>query len=110
MCLLSLSTQSHQIWQEIPGKASAEALRTLWLQELLRHGVLASLPIFPMTCYTPAIVEQFCHASAAAVLRINAVRDGRERIEDALRCPVIEDVFHQRYAAPGQSHGCTDTV
>ena len=85
-------------WQAVPGIATADELRTLWLQELLRHGVLASVPIFPMCCYTADIAQELCLAFEAACSVLAQVVHEQRPIGDVLECPVITDVFQQRYA------------
>ena len=85
-------------WQAVPGIATADELRTLWLQELLRQGVLASVPIFPMCCYTADIVQELCLAFEAACSVLAQVIHEQRPIGDVLECPVITDVFQQRYA------------
>ena len=83
----------------IPGLVSADELRTLWLQELVKHDVLASVPLFPMTCYTAGIVEEVLSAADAACGVLAQVVHEQRPIGDVLECPVITDVFRQRYAA-----------
>jgi len=90
-------------WQETPGIGTAAAWRTLWLQELCKHGVLASVPWFPMTCYTEALTKELAHAIAKTYDVLEAVATGAKAMHEALECPVIEDVFNQRYAAQAQS-------
>ena len=85
-------------WQDVPGMATADELRTLWLQELLRHGVLASVPIFSMCCWNEAIVAELCVAFEAACVVLAQVVHEQRPIGDVLECPVITDVFQQRYA------------
>ena len=86
-------------WQAVPGIATADELRTLWLQELLRHNVLASIPLFPMCCYTDEIVEELCGACEAACTVLAQVVHEQRPIGDVLECPVIYDVFQQRHSA-----------
>ena len=86
-------------WQPVHEIATADELRTLWLQELLRHGVLASVPLFPMCCYDTTITEALRSATEEALLRINEVVDGRVSIGQALECEVITDVFQQRHSS-----------
>lgn len=85
-------------FHEAPGRASAAELRTLWLQELLALGILASVPLFLMTCYTNETVLHLRAGIAEALRSIDAVCDGKESITDILRCPVIEDIFAKRHA------------
>lgn len=77
----------------------AATLRTLWLQELCRGGVLANIPWFPMCSYDDAVMLQILNAVRDAVYVISDVVSGRVAIQDALQCPIITDVFQQRYAA-----------
>lgn len=75
---------------------SADALRTLWLQELHTHGVLAGVPWFPMTCWNTTIVQQLVAAVEAAVDVMARVTSGADSLENVLRCPVIGQVFDAR--------------
>ena len=85
-------------WQDVPGIVTADELRTLWLQELLRHGVLASVPIFSMCCWNEVIVQELCRAFEAACIVLAQVVHEQRPIGDVLECPAITDVFSQRYS------------
>ena len=87
-------------WYAAPEIATAEELRTLWLQELLKRGVLASVPIFSMCCWNEQIVEELCGAFEAACAVLAQVVHEQRPIGDVLECPTITDVFQQRYRSP----------
>ena len=85
-------------WQGVPGVATLAELRTLWLQELVTHGVLAGVPWLPMAAYTDALVTAVHQAVQAACEVIADVGvAGRTLIADALHVPTITDVFEGRY-------------
>lgn len=75
--------------------ADEDELKTLWLQETNQRGVLFGIPIFPMTCYDEEILTAINDAARQAFEVIHQVTDGRRRIGDVLRCPVIRDVFNR---------------
>jgi glutamate-1-semialdehyde aminotransferase len=85
-------------WQDVPDCASAAELRTLWLQELAKHGILASVPWFPMVAWDGTVTAQLITGIDRACTTIQAVVRGTCAIGDALECPTITDVFQQRYA------------
>lgn len=87
-------------WHDIPGIATAAQLHTLWLQETAKRGVLFGVPIFPMTCYEEAVVDQVMKAVKQALEFMTVANPGD--IEELLEVPVISDVF-QRYASVKES-------
>lgn len=89
-------------WDDVPNVGTAAEWRTLWLQELCKRGVLASVPWFPMTCYSEELTQELTQAIADTCGALEAVVDGKRAMQDALECPVIEDVFGQRYAVVEQ--------
>jgi glutamate-1-semialdehyde aminotransferase len=83
-------------WQDVPGVATAAALKTLWLQETARRGVLFGGPTFPMTCYTAETVDTILAAAHEAAVVIRVALE-HQAVTSALEGPVIEDVFGDRY-------------
>lgn len=86
-------------WHDKAGVATAAELRTLWLQELVKHGVIANVPWFPMCCYTEHTVNEIMAAVSHACEVLSDVTHCGAPIEQMLECPVIEEVF-RRYVAP----------
>ena len=83
-------------WHDAPGMATKDELRTLWLQETCKHGVLFGVPIFPMACWTEETVNKVMIAASHGVTAVFNVIKGVVPMGKALECPVISDVF-QRY-------------
>lgn len=88
-------------FQDVEGIATADELKTLWQQEMIKRGVLAGGPILPMVCYTNEIVNEIMSA-AEATMEIIKHAIGVGRVIDALQCPVISDVFAKRYQTSDQ--------
>lgn len=84
-------------WEDCNG-IDAAILRTLWLQELCRAGVLANIPWFPMCSYDENVVNEILHAVENAVRIIGKVIKGDISINDVLECEIITDVFQSRYS------------
>jgi glutamate-1-semialdehyde 2,1-aminomutase len=85
-------------WQDIPGigGASAAELRTLWLAEMARRGVLLGIGVlFPLACWQPSDVALIL-ARAATVCEVMSVAIARGTVREALPCPVITDVLSVR--------------
>ena len=80
--------------------ASADAWRTLWLQCLIEHGILAGIPWFSMTCWTPEIVNEVVAAVDNACVTMETVSKGLRSMEEALTGPVISNVFERYVGAP----------
>ncbi len=76
--------------------ATAAQLRTLWMQEHARHGVLLGIGgAFPMTCWDSKVMTHLEEAAQAAchVMR-HAMDTGT--VADAIQCPIISDVLSVR--------------
>lgn len=81
----------------ISGVATTEELRTLWLQELCKQGILAGVPWFSMTCWNDKVTHKIINAVEGALSILDEVASGRQAIQELLEVPIIADVF-QRYA------------
>lgn len=78
-------------WQDMPGVATSQELRTLWMAEMARHGVLLSYGgLFPMTCWTDRENSYFYEAAGIACLMI-ATAIATHRVQAVLPCPVIHN-------------------
>jgi len=79
-------------WQDVPGVATSQELRTLWLAEMARRGILLSYGVmFPMTCWTDREVTT-CMAAAETVCSLMAHAIAHTCVHAVLPCPVIENV------------------
>lgn len=85
-------------WQACNGVSVAQ-LKTLWMQEMLRRGVLVSVAFLPMTCWRHETVETLLRAVEATCAVIADVLSGKKEIHEALECSVIEESF-QRERTP----------
>jgi glutamate-1-semialdehyde aminotransferase len=85
------------------GSISGDAIKTLWLQETVSQGVLFGGPIFPTVIMSPQDIIKVLDASFAAACKISEILKTGDPVfmTNALRCPVIEDVFSKRYMAGG---------
>jgi len=94
-----LGTPSRLIlqWHAVPGVATAQQLKTLWMHTNIQQGVLHGGPLFP----TAAMTEEHCQRIMTAAWYAAAViteRLNSHTIEDALPYGAVEsDVFAQRY-------------
>ncbi len=86
-------------FRNVDGVGTAEEIRTLWLQEWAKHGVLAGLPWLPMTCWNDTIVHEIAHALPHVVTTIVGSIESGKPIGEMIEVPVIRDMF-QRYEAP----------
>lgn len=83
-------------WQDVHGTATALELRTLWLAEMARRGILAGTGvIFPMACWQED-ETQLMLTAAAEVCDLMAQALAVRRVQEALPCPVIQDVLAVR--------------
>jgi glutamate-1-semialdehyde aminotransferase len=76
--------------------ATGDELKTLWLQETAKMGVLFGGPIFPTVMMTQEDVKSVVDAAhfAGESMRM-AINKGN--VKGYLECNVIEDVFSKRY-------------
>ncbi len=83
-------------WQDVPGVATKTELRTLWLQEHAKCGILLGIGVvFPNAAWTQHEVDLLLDAAQAicqAMQRWLAEGSIAERLE----CPLIEDVLSVR--------------
>ena len=82
-------------WNDIGG-VNGNVLRTLWLQEHAKHGVLNGIgAIFPMVCWDDHILEKLISTASnvSGIIR-ESLRTGK--IQEIIECPVIEDVIRAR--------------
>ena len=83
-------------WQDVPAKATILELRTLWLAEMARRGILLGTGVvFPMTCWMEKDVQKIL-AAAEQVCDLMAFALERGTVQDDLPCPVIQDVLAVR--------------
>lgn len=83
-------------WRDLPGIATAAELRTLWLQEQAKRGVLYGIGVvFPNSAWSWPILgtllektEEVCDVMAKAV--------ASQTVQQQLECPVITDVLSVR--------------
>jgi glutamate-1-semialdehyde 2,1-aminomutase len=82
-------------WHDMPG-ASANALRTLWLQEHAKESILHGIgAIFPMVCWNDDDLERLVDVASDVAGKIQvALEQGKVRA--LLECPVIGDVLSVR--------------
>lgn len=82
-------------WEDTP-QASAAALRTLWLAELARLGVLWGIGVaFPMTCWDGTVMRHLLSSVEEACTTVaKALAD--DQVQERLPCPVITDVLSVR--------------
>lgn len=82
-------------WQDTP-QASAAELRTLWLAEMARRGVLWGIGVaFPMTCWDDAVMTHLLPSVDEACATVaKAITD--DAVRESLPCPVITDVLSVR--------------
>lgn len=83
-------------WDDIPEVATKDELRTLWMQETAKRGVLFGVPIFPMTCYDAVTIQKILYAVDGACQAIKKVQWGTP-VAEILEVPVSGSVF-ERYA------------
>jgi glutamate-1-semialdehyde aminotransferase len=82
-------------WRDVP-EATAAELRTLWLAEMARRGVLLGIGVlFPMAAWQPSDVALILD-SAASVCEVMTQAIARGRVAAALPCPVMTDVLSVR--------------
>lgn len=82
----------------VDGIASAEELRTLWMQEMCKEFILAGVPYFPMVCWDAQVLRQIFAGAERACHAIQRVIHGHINMTESLEVPVITDVFSGRYA------------
>ena len=83
-------------WQEVPGVATSQELRTLWLAEQARRGVLAGIGVvFPQCCWASAEVDLLLRVADEVCALIRAALD-TQMVQAALPCAVIDDVLAVR--------------
>lgn len=75
---------------------SASEIKTLWLSQTIRHGVLFGGPIFPMVSHTDPDIEKILSSAEAGFITVRQGLD-EHNLRERLPCPTIEDVFSQRY-------------
>ena len=83
-------------WQDVLGVATSQELRTLWLAEHARRGILMGIGVaFPMTVWRDGDVMKLLTAAEEVC---GLIRDAlqAERVKEALPCPLIEDVLTVR--------------
>jgi glutamate-1-semialdehyde aminotransferase len=76
--------------------AFANEIKTLWLAESIKYGVLFGGPIFPMVAHTDQDIIQILTAAEAGFISVQQGIDNRN-LAAKLPCDPIEDVFSQRY-------------
>ncbi len=82
-------------WHDTP-KASASLLRTLWLAEHARRGILHGIGVMlPMTCYTSSIVYALLAAAEETCIIMRQALDA-EDFMSYIPCEVIENVLSVR--------------
>ena len=83
-------------WQDVPGVATNQELRTLWLAEMARRGVLWGIGVcFVMACWTERETTMCLEvARDVCALMASAIWDGH--VQEVLPCPVIGDVLAVR--------------
>ncbi len=78
------------------GHGTAAALRTLWLAEMARRGILLNTGvILPMTCYTTIETQALLTAAEAVCALMRQALDGCG-VAAALPCAVLGDVLRVR--------------
>lgn len=83
-------------WQDVPGVATSQELRTLWLAEQARRGVLAGIGVvFPQCCWGEREVKALLRV-ADEVCQLIAKALAEHNVQAALPCPVIQDVLAVR--------------
>ena len=83
-------------WQDLPGIATAAELRTLWLQEQAKRGVLYGIGVvFPNAAWTRQILGDLLDRSREVCdLMERAITT--KTVQEQLECPVITDVLSVR--------------
>jgi glutamate-1-semialdehyde aminotransferase len=83
-------------WHHLSGIATAEELRTIWLSEHVKLGILHGIGvIFPMSCYDDYIVD-FILYSAKTCCEIIQKAIQCSDVRDYIDCPIIGDVLSVR--------------
>ena len=94
--LLGNSSRMAVRWQDVPGVATALELRTLWLAEMARRGILWGIGVcFPMACWQDDDTQTILTA-AKEVCNLIAHALATERVQEALPCTVVQDVLAVR--------------
>ncbi len=83
-------------WHDVPRVATAHELYTLWLQEMIKRGVLCNVPLFSMCCWDQGIVDAILFAAIEAFAVIGSVIHGARSIAEVLEVPIIGSVFNVR--------------
>lgn len=78
-------------------RVSKEQLRTLWLQDMIKQGVLFGGPTFPMMCYTKDDVAFILKAADKVAERIRYAMN-TNKVATLIKGPLVGEVFRQRYA------------
>ena len=86
-------------WQGCEAATVAE-LKTLWMQEMLRRGILVGVVFLPMTAWNSSIVERLLDAASETFEIIAEVVQGKKALSDALHCPVVGEVFERYQRQP----------
>jgi len=82
---------------------SADAIKTLFLQEVISQDVLFGGPIFPTVVMSPQDIRKVLDAVGHAATKVKQALIS-PIFNKYLVCPVIEDVFSKRYrAGPNQA-------
>jgi len=82
-------------WDDAPGLSGA-ALKTFWVAEHIKRGILYGGPIFPMTCWDDRVVATLLTAAGEVLEEMQkAVEHGT--LLEQMGCPPITDVFNTRY-------------
>lgn len=83
-------------WRDAPGVATAQELRTLWMQEHARRGILYGIGVvFPNGSWSDAVVRRL-NDTAEEVAELIVAATDRGEVRDLLECPVITDVLSVR--------------
>jgi glutamate-1-semialdehyde 2,1-aminomutase len=93
-------------WEPVPGVATAAELKTVWIAEHARRGILYGGPTFPMACWGDAEVTQLV-AVAAEVSTVMREALHRQTVAALLPGAPLRDVFGARYATPVEVSPCT---
>ena len=83
-------------WQDVPGVVTASELYTLWLQEMIKCGVLCNVPLFSMCCWNEQIKDKIMLAATETFLVMFSILQGERSLAEALEVPVIGTVFNVR--------------
>lgn len=83
-------------WDDLEGSATKAELRTFWMAEHAKRGVLLGIGvIFPMVCWTKHDVE-FLQEVAEDVCTVMRRQIDAHDLRSHITCPVIDDVLSVR--------------